>query len=184
MKPTLNLASRRYVNRRASNRIFTALILLFTVFAALQAQFFLQGRKQLDKFQENIVELEEQLNGINGNAPHLSNEQIDQQKLEFAQADMLLQRDAFRWTALFDRMEKHLPSGVSISSFQPDYSKKSLSLNGAAKRLKDLQRLLDRLLLEPYDQVFLKSHGRAEVDDGMGGKKTAIKFSLVIEGVF
>ena len=185
MKPTLNLASRRYLNRRATNRVLLVAGMVLTVFAALQGQSYLQGQQQIDRTNKNIESLERKLTLLQGDLPqHLTASRIEAQKAEFAEAERLLKRDAFRWTALFDKMERQLPSGVSVDSFQPDYNKNSLELIGVAKKLSDLQRLLDRLLADSFAQVFLKNQSLVDVDDGMEGKKSAHQFVITIEGVF
>ncbi len=185
MKLTLNHASRRYLNRRALNQIYLVLSLLLCALLAYQVVNSLQGKSRAEQFQKNISELQQQLGQLQGEAPrHLTADRIEKQKVEFAQVETILDRDAFRWSALFDRMELLLPDGASIRSFNPNYKDKSLVLNGVVKGLSDLQQLLDNLLADSFQQVYLQNQGMVEVSDGSGGKAPALNFSLKIEGVF
>lgn len=185
MKLTLNLASRRYLNRNALNRACLVLLLLLCAALSYQIIGYLQGQKRMEQYRNNIAELEQQLQQLQGESPrHLTAARIEKQQREFEQAAAFLQHDAFRWTALFDRLETLLPAGVSIRSFKPNYKEKSLLLTGVAKRLSDLQTLLDTLLADSFQQVFLQSQGLIDVGDGAGGKVKALSFSLKIEGLF
>jgi type IV pilus assembly protein PilN len=182
MKLSLNLASRSYVNQRALKRLYLLLGLLLLALLAVQLKVVVRGRAELSEVQNNLSQLRQQLQEMN--AVPLSTEQIKLQNQQHLQARMLLERDAFRWSALFDRLEKQLPEGASILSFNPDYTEQSLVLIGIARNLGDLQQLLDNLHRDTYRQVFLRSQSRVEVSDGAGGKKTALNFSIKLEGVF
>ena len=182
MKLTLNLASRRYVNERAllwGCLIITMLLLLLLFF---QTRTWMQSREQNLAHLAEIKKLEEQ---VHGKLPkHFTREQIDRQQQNFAVAESLLQRDAFRWTALFDRLERLLPENVSIRSFNPDYTKGSLVLSGVAMNLVDLQDLLDNLHNDSFPQVYLRSQDQVEVLDYQDQKRPALGFSIQLEGVF
>jgi len=182
MKLSLNLASRRYVNQRALKRFYLLLSLLLVLVLTFQTKSYLQGRSEIESVRSSLAQLRQQLQG--GTVESLSAEQIDAQQRRFRQAQVLLQRDAFRWTALFDRLEKRLPAGASVRSFNPDYAQKSLVLTGVVRGLNDLQQLLDNLHAEHFQQVFLQSQNRVEVSDGAGGKRSALSFSIKLEGVF
>lgn len=185
MKVTLNLASRRYINRRALNQLGMLIILLLMVILTFQVRGYFQRRSQVQDYQKNLAEMSQEYQQLLGETPRsLSPQQVEVQKIEFHKAEELLQRDAFRWTALFDRMEKRLPSGVSITSFNPDYKSKKLSLVGVAKNLPDLQELLKNLHKDSFTQVFLQNQNQVTVSDGQGGKTNALSFNVTLEGVF
>ncbi len=185
MKLTLNLASRRYLNRRAINQGYLLLCLLFSGLLIYLAIGFFQGRRQIENYRADISDLQTQLEKLQMDMPrHLTDERIEKQKQDFVQAEAYLKRDAFRWTQLFDRMESLLPAGVSLRSFKPDYKNRSLLLTGVARGLPELQALLDNLLADSFQQVYLQRQGRVEISDGPGDKITALNFSLKIEGVF
>ena len=185
MKLTLNLASRRYLNRRAINQTCLLLLLLLGGWLAYQVVDYLQTQARLEALQEANAQLQQDLVALQSELPsHLSPQQLEQQQQQYAEAKGYLQRDAFRWTTLFDRMEERLPAGVSVRSFQPNYEDESLVMTGVAKDLSDLQTLLDSLFSEPFEQVYLQNQGRVEISDGRGGKVSALNFALKIEGVF
>lgn len=182
MKLTLNLASRRYVNERALKLACLILTLLLLLLLLLQARTCLQSREQNLVYRADIEKLEQQL-GVTI-PKRFTKEQIVVQQQGFARAKSFLQEDAFRWTALFDRMEGLLPKNVSIRSFSPNYKAGSLTINGVAKNLIDLQDLLDNLHADSFAQVFLKSQNQIEVLDYQDNKMPALSFTILLEGVF
>jgi len=182
MKLTLNLASRRYINERALTLACLVLTLLLLLLLIFQLRGWMQSREEVLVHQAEINKLEERLQG---KVPQrLSAEDIALQQQEFSVAQQLLQQDAFRWTELFDRMEKLLPENVSIRSFSPDYNKGSLTIVGVAKNLIDLQDLLDNLHNESFKSVYLRNQNQVEVLDYQEQKRPALSFSILLEGVF
>lgn len=181
MKLSINLASRRHFNQRALQGTLSGIIVLLLLLLTLQGNSYLQSRQQAQRHQAHLAVLQEQLSG---KLPEqLTPEQLAERRQAYAQAKTLLQRDAFRWTALFGRMEKLLPDGVSLRSFSPDYTKNSLLIHGVARDLTNLQALLDNLQAARFKQVYLKNQGEVEVDNGRGGKRTALSFSINLKGV-
>ncbi|MCK4690630.1 MAG: PilN domain-containing protein [Desulfuromonadales bacterium] len=182
MKLSINLASRRYLDQRALKMILSGVIVLLLFVLVIQGNAYLNDRQLARQHQAHLESLQEQLRG---KLPkRLTLEELAEQRQAYKRAEVLLQRDAFRWTALFDRMESLLPDGVGLRSFSPDYDKNSLLMNGVAKKLKNLQDLLDNLQAGQFNQVYLKKQGEVKVDDGRGGKRTALSFSISLEGVF
>lgn len=181
MKLTLNLARRRYYDQEMVRRwlyFFLIVLLLLLVFFGYQ---WLTTRQQITIHQASIEELRRNL----GLQPDLlAPEVLTDKYSDYRIAQQLLQRDSFRWTELFDRFEQLLPQGISLRSFQPDYQGNRLRVDGVALDLRHLQALLDQLLAEHFTQVYLRQHSNVQVSDGRGGQRSALNFSLEIEGVF
>lgn len=186
MKLNLNLASRRYVNNRLLTYGFFGLILLLVVLTLWFAQTLVKERQRVALFQQQARETAEQLNRLRGE-PQKPLSVAERARLEeqFNQAQYLLERDAFRWTALLDYMEGLLPDGVSLAGFRPDYAKNRLALTGRARSLKEMRAFLDRLLKDQrFKRVFLQNHSRITVKDYANQERLAIAFSLELDGVF
>jgi type IV pilus assembly protein PilN len=186
MKFTLNLASRGYVNKRALKGGFIAVLCVLLIIAGWETQTFLAGSKGLQLNRQRLAEAQQELQKLRGGPRKaLSSAERAQLEAEYRIVLDLLSLDAFRWTALLDRMETLLPDGVSLNGFQPDYKKKSLTLTGRAVSLKEMRQFLDRLLKNgDFKQVYLQNHSRIKVRDYAGVEQPAITFSLQIEGVF
>ncbi|MDX2478716.1 MAG: PilN domain-containing protein [Desulfuromusa sp.] len=182
MRLLINLASYRHLNQRAIKLTMASIIVLLLLILIIEGNTYLKNHQLAQQYQTHLDSLQEQLRGKQ--PKRLSAEELDEQQQAYRRAETLLQRDNFRWTALFDRIESLLPDGVSLRSFNPDYSKNSLLITGAARNLQNLQQLLDNIQAEQIHQVYLKNQGEVEVDDGRGGKRSALSFSISVEGVF
>lgn len=186
MKLNLNFASRSYINRKHIKRVYllvtTGLIclLLWLLSQILLTQTHIQqSRMQLATLQQDEQEL------LGTKSISLDSQRVEEIRKEFARDQKLLTQDSFRWTALFDRMERLLPTGVSIRGFKPDYKDQSLVIEGVAKNLTALQTLLDRLLeSESISSAYLTRQAYAKVRDTRGKEHSALNFSINLEGVF
>ncbi|WP_321372490.1 PilN domain-containing protein [uncultured Desulfuromusa sp.] len=182
MKLLINLASERHLNQLAVRLTLSVFMVLLLLVLAIEGSTYLKCRQLAQQYQTHLDALQEQLRGKQ--PQRLSAEELAEQQQAYHQAELLLQRDAFRWTVLFDRIEGLLPDGVSLRSFNPDYGKNSLLVTGVARNLPNLQELLDHFQAEAFHQVYLKNQVEVDVDDGHGGKRSALSFSLSVEGVF
>lgn len=182
MKLAINLASRRQLNQRLLNLTynFSTLLLIFVLLVQGKALF--DDYTLAKTYQLHLDAMQQELLGKQ--PEKVDQKEIAEQLQSYNRAKNLLQRDAFRWTALFDRMEILLPEGVSLRSFRPDYGKNSLAINGVARSLNNLQIFLDKLQKDNFQQVYLKKQGEVSADDGRGGKITALSFSISLTGVF
>jgi type IV pilus assembly protein PilN len=186
MKLNLNLASRRYVNNRLVTYGFLGSALLLVLLALWFGQTLVSQRGKIALYQQQAQETSRQLNRLRGE-PQKPLSVAERAALEeqFTQAQHLLKRDAFRWTALLDQMEGLLPDGVSLAGFRPDYAKNRLALTGRARSLDEMRAFLDRLLKDRrFKRVFLQNHSRIMVKDYANQERQAIAFSLELDGVF
>lgn len=182
MKLSINLASRRHMNQGLFQLTFVVLLLLLVAVLVFQGSAYLKGYRLSQTYQSHLDELQQQLQGKQ--PERIDPQAVAERQQSYDQARRLLQRDAFRWTALFDRMEALLPAGVSLLSFNPNYEQKNLQINGLAKDLKALQALLDNLETEKFDPVYLNSQGETDVDDGRGEKRVALTFTISLGRIF
>lgn len=182
MKLTINLSSRRYVNDIALNWTGGAISVLLLLLIFYQASLCFQAHRLVQKYRLDVAELKQQIS--DRKTLHMTEEQVEQQKNKIAVARSLLRKDAFRWTALLDRLERLLPEKVSIHSLSPNYQTNSLKLTGAAQQLEDLQTFLDNLHNDAFSQVLFKSQEMKGEKNSTGKKKSLLFFSLELEGVF
>ena len=181
MRLTLNLARRGYrYQRQARSLIRLALVVLLTVMA-YQGHHWSALHSEINAREQQLALLRQDPGGL---PSQVQPEDLTASFLEYHRARDLLQRDNFRWTELFDRMESLLPEGIGLRSFQPDYKADSLRIEGVARDLHHLQALLDNLLGGEFSTVNLLQQSHVRVSDGRGGTRSALNFSLHIEGVF
>jgi Tfp pilus assembly protein PilN len=183
---SLNLASRRYVNRRLLFRCYrlAALILVLSLLVLLVYGWQRIGeartyRRQLAKLQR--VSAQE---GAGLEKPPSAAEQARLEK-ELAFVEKIRKEDRFRWTLLFGRLEDLAIDGVRIGTIEPDYQDGSLRLTALARDDLKMRDFLDRLLAsKEFSDVFLLEQDRVEVKDGNNQTRSAIGFTLVLKGAF
>lgn len=186
MELNLNFASRRYVNHRAVSKAYWLISIGFLsllIWAVMQC---LVTHTQIRQSQGQLTTLQQDEQELLGTqSVPLDSQRVEELRSEFERKQNLLDQDSFRWTALFDRMELLLPSGVSIRRFQPDYGKQSLAIEGVAKDLSKLQSFLDRLLeADSIENAYLNRQAYTKVRDAKGNEQPALSFSVNLEGVF
>ena len=179
MKPTLNLATRTYINRRGLYLFYGLILAVLTLVLLLNASLYLRSRSETARIEERLAELDRQVRAERGREVEgFSAEAMEALAEDIAYANGILRRDAFRWTVLLGRLEEVLPKEVLISSIQPDYEERSVRLVGVARKVKDLRHCLDKLIASPnFSDVLLLSQERTEAPEG-------VRYTLVLKGAF
>ena len=186
MKFTLNMASRRYINRRLLNRFFLVVILGLSL--SLLA-IFVHGVRlagYAGQFHGHLAELRA------GEGGDVAEEEKPPAPAEMAQlrkeltfAREILKQDQLRWTVLLNRLEGLAIEGIRIRTMEPDYSKGSLGLTALARDDQKLRDFLDRLLVsEEFPEVYLLEQGIVQVKDANDRQQTAVNFRIVLKGAF
>ncbi|MFA5516514.1 MAG: PilN domain-containing protein [Desulfuromonadales bacterium] len=181
----LNLASRTYVNRRALYgfyAIFGGLLILLLLF---NLDYLWRLRAHGGKIAVQLAEVELKLDQRGVADPDIAPDAWERRRREVAFANEILLRDGFRWTEMLDRLEAVALDGISIRVLQPDFKKKSLSLSGDARGVRELRQFIDRLLAAPsFSEVYLLNQSTVKVMDALGGEHQGIAFSIDLKGVF
>lgn len=182
MKLSINLASRRHINQQGVKLCLRLMIVVLLGLLWYQGNRWFQDHRQLGIHHQHLEELRRERHqvGTEGLTPN----QIAEQQANYDRARQLLERDAFRWTELFDRLEVLIPENISLTSFVPSYSERSLTMNGLSKDLESLQALLDNLYAASFLQVYLLNQGETKIDDQLGTEKVVLTFAIQLGGVF
>jgi type IV pilus assembly protein PilN len=183
---TLNLASRRYINRRLLSRCYgLAVLVLLLGLLALLGNSWLRV-SETSRYRRQLAELQKAAarEGTDKEKPPSAAELARVEKqLTFARN--ILQQDRFRWTLLLSRLEELAIEGVRISTIQPDYQDGSLRLTALAWDDRKMRDFLDRLLTsEDFSNVFLLEQTRLEVKDANNRPRSALGFTVVLKGAF
>ncbi len=185
MKPTLNLASRTYLNRRAVYAFYGFISAVLVILLVMNLTFFFRSHAQSSQLKERMAELTSELASLRGTDADFSPAVQTRLREKISFANELIRKDSFHWIALLDRLEEVLPDGVRIREIQPDHKEASLKLSGLARSLKDLRHFLDRLMLSNgFSDVYLLQQARSENEDTLGRKESVISFSIVVKGAF
>jgi len=184
MKPTLNLASRTYLNRQLLYATYGLVALVLAVSLAGSGYYMWTCRQEAAGIRAESTQIKRQLAELGPDSSEkVSPEALQKQQKSIAFANTILRKDAFRWTDLLDKLEGVLPEGVALRSIQPEYRDGSLRINGLARNLDKLQVFLDNLLVSPaFGSAFLLHQERLDPQERLG--RDALNFSILLKGAF
>lgn len=112
----------------------------------------------------------------------LSPEQIAVIQQDVGFVNQLAEKRRFSWTQLLHDLEEAFPAGTSIGKIQRDAKASTITVDGHAASMGDLQALMTRLQTRPaFRQPVLHQHQLADSthSDG-GGERTTVAFSLTV----
>lgn len=186
MRPTLNLATRTYVNRRALYMLYTFLVGAGVFSLVLNGIYFYRLQRQYQQVSGYLGEVEGAFAKLQGeNSGNISPAALKKQQETILFANELLAQDSFRWTAMLDRLEAVVPEGVSINSITPDYKNRELRLNGNALNVSRLQTFIDQIVAsDDFAEVYLLNQAQSETRERTGQVRSVVNFSLVMKGAF
>jgi type IV pilus assembly protein PilN len=185
MKPSLNLASRTYLNRRLLYVGYTVAIFLLLSGLAGFGYYFWNSYQTSRSIHSTIDQMQQQsLAAKGGAAVPFSTEEYQRVLKRISFFNAALEKNSFSWTHLLGRLEVLVPNGVGLSSIQPDFHGRSLKITGLARNLDKLQGFLDNLLAaKDFSAVYLLNQARQSPAKGRTGGEE-LSFSIVLEGAF
>lgn len=178
MKYHLNLASGTYVNHRQVRAILAVMGIILVGLLVVNTMTVLRDTSRREELELRLNELDGQEKG-RGTQKEVSRSALAGQEKRIRLANELLVRDSYRWTALLDSLENHLPDGVSIRSLQPDYQSGLLNLTGVAASVGDLRKFIDNLSRSTvFTHLYLKEQRTVRGSDESSG---GISFSIELQ---
>ncbi len=186
MNPSLNLATKTYLNRRLLYAAYGLTMLLLLLFLAGLGAYFWNCRQEGQKLRAAIEQMEQDSQPSAGAAEaRFSPEEYKRLRERIAFFNSVLAKDTFRWTDLLGRLENLVPEGIGLRSIQPDFRGRSIRISGLARNLDKLQDFLDRLLVsDDFAAVYLLNQARIDQGRDQQGGGNELSFSLVLEGAF
>ena len=186
MKLNLNLARRPYVHRRALFASYGIVLGCLLLVLILNLNYALRLREATSKLEVRLAEMRDRFESPDDNVPvDISEIQLKELAENVAFANEVLDRDAFRWTTLLNRLEDISPAGITVTSLTPDFKTREVELNGLARDVEALRRFLDRLLAsDSFADTYLLSQDIQKVKDSRDQEREAVAFAMVLKGAF
>jgi hypothetical protein len=147
-----NLATRPFYNERLVNLwllLLAAAVLLATLFNITRARSDSGSNTELAaQAAQNVARTNELRRTATGLRASLDAKQLEAVSADAREANNLIDRRTFSWTALFNRFETTLPDDVRITSVQPTVDpdhKITLKISIVAKSVNDVDLFMSRL---------------------------------------
>mgnify|MGYP001186439186 CR=1 FL=1 len=183
MKPSINLATRTYINRRALRSGMLAAVTALVCWAVVGGYLLARDWHYLSELKEKSSSLMAQRDELRGNDGQPVNAaELERRWAEVDFINQLLERDSYQWTELLDKLEAQAFSGVVVRSINPSVKDNNLSLVGYARELRHLRKFIDNLIASgDFDDVYLLSQSQEKIEDSAGRERKAIVFELSLE---
>ena len=177
MKFTINLATRRYLNKR---RLNGSLIVSLSVLALL----LVVGVREAANNQAELSRIRNQnaTAASRAGGAEVGEAQLKSQAARIAFANDLIDRKTFNWLGLLDRLEEVVPSGVALTSVQPDpHQRQLVKIGGTTRSFTSLRALLENMeRSRNFSEVYLLSQNIAKV----GKAQQGVTFSITCRVIY
>lgn len=165
----INLASRTYLNRKKFNTVVMAVGIVLGLFLLINI-------RDVASNAGDISSTARQIAVYDGKAPAVVPEKEYQTvlaKIRFA--NQIIDKKAFSWISLLDRLETVVPDGVALNAIEPNTKTGELKLGGVAKSFKNMRQLMENLESSNYFRdVFLVS----QTDLKIGQTQRGLTFKI------
>jgi Tfp pilus assembly protein PilN len=168
----INLATRVYVDNRVTSLCLAAAVVLLLVLLAVDCVSIAQNAGE-------IKTLNGQLTAMEGKgrtaAKGVSPKNYQELLARIGFANSVIERKAYNWQQLLDRLELVVPEGVAVSTIVPDPKTRLLRLTGTARAFGNLRTFMEHLEDSRFfTDVYLLSQGETRLAD----KSPAINFAI------
>jgi type IV pilus assembly protein PilN len=155
MRFTINLATKTYINQKKLTLVLSACIIVLSFFLFVNLKIFTFNHAEISR----LSNIEASLAAKQGTRGRTVPEK-DYVKLlsSIKLANGIIERKAYSWIDLLDRLESVVPEGVSLTAVEPGVKEKTLNLSGAALHFKNLRLFMENLEASKffYDVYLLK----------------------------
>ncbi len=142
MRTGLNLATRRYYDRRKLRRFLYFFASLMIVAAIAGIVMFFMFNRERDRLNTEIMNFDKRLAG---HPEGMSDNEVADRRQKVAAINKVLEKRRIPWLQLLDSIEAATPSGVAYTQILPDDANKNIKLAGKARNLAVLSNLLEKL---------------------------------------
>lgn len=170
MRFAINLATRRYLNLRRLNACLVAALAVLALLLVFRVREAAYNRADITRIGTPGAPA-----GRPG-APAVGEAQLASQSARVAFANALIDRKTFNWLGLLDRLEEVVPTGVALSSIQPDpHQPQLLKIGGVTRSFGSLRTLLENMeRSRGFSDVYLLAQSQTKI----GKTQQGITFSV------
>lgn len=168
MRLTINLATRRYINKRRLNAWLAAGLIILGFLLVYQVRAIANNQVKIDGIKK------ESARATSGAATGVTvtPDQMKALEARIAFGNELIDRKTVNWIALLDKLEEVVPAGVALTQVEPLLKEQSLRIGGTARNFMALRVLLENMEQSPnFTEVYLMSQNDVKVgknEEGLG----------------
>ncbi len=176
MRLTINLATKRYVNKRQLNAVLAVCLALVALLLVYLVREVATNQAEINSIKGQMATASRGPAG----APPIPAAQMSELDAKIAFANTLIDRKTVNWVGLLDKLEQVVPAGVVVTQVDPsaqagegEKEKKGaqgVKVTGIALSFANLRALLENMERTPgFSDVLLLNQGELKVSTSQRG---------------
>ncbi len=167
MQFTINLATKTYINQKQLTWALAAGSIVLLFFLLINIKIFDFNAGEIHRLTK--IEADSAAKHV-ATRRTVTEEEYTRLLASIKQANGIIERKAFNWLILLDRLESVVPAGVSLSAVEPGVKEQTLKLSGTALHFKNLRQFMENLEASMFfTDVFLLDQGEAKASENQKG---------------
>jgi type IV pilus assembly protein PilN len=168
----INLATRVYFNTRLLTMCSLAVVALLGSLLAVHVVTIAKNAGEMKTLTGQITVMDEKFRNA---SKGVSEQQYHDQLARIAFANTIIEKKAYNWQLLLDKLEMVVPEGVAVSSILPEPKSGALKLAGTARVFANLRTFMEHLEESKFfTDVYLVNQADTKLQD----KSPAINFAI------
>ncbi|TGU70862.1 fimbrial protein [Geomonas terrae] len=176
MRLTINLATKRYVNKRQLNAVLAVCLAVVALLLVYLVREVATNQAEINRIKGQMATASRGPAG----APPIPAAQMSELDAKIAFANTLIDRKSVNWVGLLDKLEQVVPAGVMVTQVDPsaqagegEKEKKGtqgIKVTGIALSFANLRALLENMERTPgFSDVLLLNQGELKVGTSQRG---------------
>lgn len=175
MRLTINLSTRTYINARQLNLVLLGCFLVLMGFLFMNV---LGISSKVGEIARIKGEMDSHDRKSGTDRRPVADQDYQRIMAQIRFANEIINKKAYSWLSLIDRLEAVTPDGIAFSSIEPDPKKQSLKLTGSTLSFSRLRQLLENMEQTPdFSEIYLVSQNQTTV----GEKQKGISFNITCQ---
>jgi type IV pilus assembly protein PilN len=172
MEFKINLATRVYLNTRLLALCVGAAVVILLSLLTVNCITVARNIAETKTLNSQLTVMDEKFSNA---GKGVSEQQYRDLLVRINFANGIIEKKAYNWQLLLDKLELVVPDGVAVSTIMPDAKTGVLKLTGVARAFGNLRTFMERLEeSEFFTDVYLVSHGETKLTD----KSTAVNYDI------
>jgi type IV pilus assembly protein PilN len=177
MRITINMATRIYLDHRRIRQVCRALAIMLAILLLLNGAHLVSRQMELRRIRSDITTYEGRLNARPKDIPE---KEYTTLLATIAFYNGILERKAFNWLGLLERLEDATPDGIALTALVPDGKNGTLKIEGRAHAFAGVRAYLEKL---EDSRQFVNVLLLTQSDITVGSKSRGVQFSLSCRAV-
>lgn len=183
MKQSFNLAEGSRLSPKFVDRRLLISIVILAVLLVVQGWQTLILQRANEQLRTTLAKQRSAKGETTANPVAIAKSHLEEQASRIAFANSIIEKDAFKWSVLLERLEQTLSDGVALERVQPDPKTGNIKLVGRARGLDKLRNYLHGLSRSQwFADAYLLEQER--IEGKKPGERSFLRFRIAVKKGF